>query len=105
MGDLASPDRISRVRNKFSSIMVISLEIRIAFSSIRYRCAVEVCSARRDPDHDLAAERNQTKQFSQVSRDLMNDFWQRVGERPSLKGLERPLYEKSDFSVQPLCSL
>ena len=66
--------RISRDRDKFSSIPVISSEIRIAFSSIRQRCAVKVWKSPRDPNNDQGTERNQTRQFSQVSRDLMNDY-------------------------------
>jgi len=42
-GRLRLAHRISRNRNKCSSIPVIRSEIRIAFSSIRHRCAVEVC--------------------------------------------------------------
>ena len=71
---LHSACRLSADRDKFSSILVIPSAIRIAFSSIRHRCAVEVCSGQRDLDRDSAAQRNQTKQFSQVSRDLMNDY-------------------------------
>jgi hypothetical protein len=66
--------RISRDRYKFSSIPVIASAIRIAFSWIRYRWAVEVCWSRRNPDHDQTAERNQTRQPSQVRRDVMDDY-------------------------------
>jgi hypothetical protein len=52
MEDSTSPHRISRDRDKCSSVPFISSQILIAFSSIRHRWAVRVCESLRDPDND-----------------------------------------------------
>ena len=81
MADAKHPHRIAAGRNKFSSIPHICLEIRTAISPVRHRSAVAVCKSPPDPDNGGAAERNQIRQFSQVSRDLINDYAADYGVR------------------------
>src|SRR5215213_6282639 len=73
MADAKHPHRIAAGRNKFSSIPHICLEIRTAISPVRHRSAVAVCKSQPDPNNGGAAERNQTRQFSHVSRDFNYD--------------------------------
>jgi hypothetical protein len=55
-GRLHLPHWIARDQVKFSSIPVISSELRFAFSSVRQRCAVKVWKSPRDPNNDQATE-------------------------------------------------
>jgi len=73
MADVESPDRIAAIRDKFSPIPVICSEILGTFWPARHIRAVEDCKVAADPTNVFRAERHQTKQCIQISRDFIND--------------------------------
>src|SRR5829696_7860208 len=74
MEDAGSPYRIAANRVKSSSIPVICSVIHITFCLARHMSAIKVCKSQPDSDNGCAAERDQTEQFIQVSRDLIKDY-------------------------------